>query len=175
MSETEQQPNEPEQLVYAPYSSSLFYSPAFPGMKATAMEDNVESWPAGAECDFGTVVTKGISTSGTGALVVASGGAGAVAGIALHDHIVATYGHYSAGTAVSVMTKGRVWCAVDGAGAGIAEGVAVNFNPANGKVTAAAGTAVPHSAFRGVMTTYYDYPTGTTTNIAEVELHYPFV
>lgn len=179
MSDTpEQKPGDagPEQLVYGPYSSLTFLSPAFPGMKATAMDDNVESWPAGAECDFGTVVTKGISSAGTGALVVSSGGAGAVAGIAVHDHIAATYGHYIAGSAVSVMTRGRIWCAVDGAGAGIAEGVPACFNPAvgNGKVNST-GTAIPHAVFRGVMTGFYSYIDGTTVNIAEIELHYPLV
>jgi hypothetical protein len=173
MSDTQNPNGEVEGLVYGPYTSSLFYSPGFPGMKSTSEDDLVESWPAGAECDFGTVVTKGVSANGTGALVVSSGGAGSVAGIALHDHIVATYGHYSAGMAVSVMKAGRVWCAVDGAGAGIAEGVPLAYNPANGKVNST-GTAVIHAVFRGPMTTYYDYPTGVSTNIVEVELHYSF-
>jgi hypothetical protein len=164
-----------EQAVYGPYSSTTYLSPGYPGMISTAEENTIESWPAGAECDFGCAVTKGTSANGTGALVVVNGGAGAVAGIAVHDHIVATYGHYVTGMAVSVMTRGRIWCAVDGVGTGIAEGVPVNFNPATGKVLAAAGTAVPHAVFRGVMTGYYSYVDGTTTNIAEIELHYPMV
>jgi hypothetical protein len=142
-------------------------------MKATAEEDIVESWPAGAVCPFGAVVTKGVSPNGTGALVVSPGGAGAVAGVAVHEHTVAVFGAYQISMAVSVMTRGRIWCTVDGSGAGIGEGVAVNFNPANGFVTAATGTAVLHAAFRGVMQGFYDYTTGITTNIAEVELHYP--
>jgi hypothetical protein len=161
------------ELAYAPYTSATFMSPGFPGMKSTSMEDNVESWPCGVQCDFGCIATKGASPNGTGAMVVSNGGAGAVAGAVVHDHLAAVWGHYFAGMAVSIMTKGRLWCAVDGAGTGIVEGAPVNFNPANGKVTAGTGTLVPHAAFRGVMQTYYDYPTGVTTNIAEVEMHYP--
>jgi hypothetical protein len=161
----------PEQQAYQPYDSATFFSVGFPGMKSTAMDDNVESWPCGTESDFGTVVTKTVGP--TGSLLVESGGTGDVAGIALHDHIIATYGHYSQGMAVSVMTRGRVWCAVDGAGTGITYGAPASFNPANGKLSAS-GTAVPNSSFRGMVNGFYDMLTGTTINIVEVELHYPF-
>jgi hypothetical protein len=171
MSDTRRDDRGVEQQVYQPYDSAFFFSVGFPGMKSTAMDDNVESWPAGADCEFGTIVTKTVGP--TGSLLVESGGAGDVAGAAVHDHIVATYGHYTQGMAVSVMTRGRLWMAVDGTGAGITYGLPVSFNPANGKV-AATGTAVPNSSFRGMVNGFYNMIDGSTISIAEIELHYPF-
>jgi hypothetical protein len=75
--------------------------------------------------------------------------------------------------AVSVMTRGRLWMAVDGAGAGISYGGPVSFNPANGMVSAT-GTLVPNTSFRGVVNGFYNMLDGSTINIVEIELHYPF-
>lgn len=160
--------------VYEPYNDATFLSVGFPGMKSTSMDDNVESWPVGPGiADFGTVVTKAVSPNGTGALVINSGGSGAVAGIVVHDHLAAIHQELSEGMVASVMTRGRLWCLTDGPGTGIDYGVPACFNPANGRV-AATGTSIPNAMFRSGLRDFYDMMTGGTIRIAEVELHYPF-
>jgi hypothetical protein len=157
--------------VYAPYSGPTFYSVGFPGMKSTAMEDQVDTWAAAGAIPFGVVVTKVSAQE----IQCQAGVAGTAIGISLHDHLVAVYGGYLQYQAVSVMTRGRVWAAVDDAGAGIKNGVPVNYNPLTGKVTAATGTALTNAVFRTTVQQSYNILDGSTINIADVELHYPLV
>lgn len=136
----------------------------FPGMKADAGDDRVETFPVGAAgVGFGVVV----GTAADGTLVAGAGTR--VRGISVHSHAVRgvvvdgdTVG-YAATEACSVMTRGHIWAAATGT---VTVDGPVSFG-ADGRVSDA-GTALPNAMFRGpAISTAY----GT---IALVELHAPF-
>lgn len=157
--------------AYSPYT--LYMPPAFVGMKVDSMDDNVESWAANADILIGTVVTR-LTAAGTDKKAV-QGGAGAILGIALHDHIIASWGMYKQYDAVSVLTRGRVWARV-GLATSIKDGTPVYYTAADGKVQAvtAGGVLVPHATFRSGVITVPDVSMATGgIAIAAVELHYP--
>src|SRR6187399_3121255 len=91
--------------LYTPY-----LNPAYAGMKGDSMDDNVDTFACGvAPIGFGLVVTR----TASGLLTVLAGGpAPLLAGVALHDHIIAAKGGYTQYDAVSVMNRGKVWCQV---------------------------------------------------------------
>jgi hypothetical protein len=157
---------------------------AFVGMKVDSMEDNVESWAAEGDIPFGCVCNFADATvggRGTRKVSINNTPVGPVAGIALHDHVIGTYGPgYRLYDAVSVLTRGRVWAAVDPVAAPIQEGEPVSYMPTTGFVTVgAAGGAlvIPNATFRSKA---YSVPpiwpsnTAGASIIAIVELHYPF-
>lgn len=166
-------------LVGGPYDPYGLYQPiAFPGMKATSMEDQVDTWACSTDgsIGFGLVVSRKPPPAVHQCTL--GGAAGLAVGISVHDHVVQLFGGYNPYSAVSVMTRGRVWAQVSDTGTGIAEGAAVNYASATGKVTAAAVAtgivALKNATFRGPAFNFTDYTTGTTVVIADVELHYPF-
>lgn len=132
---------------------------AFAGMKADSRNDTVETFAAESAVPFGTVVTVGTKPS-----QVKLGGTAAV-GVALHSHTVV--GGYQPFDAVSVLTRGVVWCQVKGEEA-VTERGEVQFDPATGEVSNTAGTALPNAVFRSGAVKTMKYGT-----IALVELHAP--
>ena len=134
---------------------------AFAGMKADSRLDTVETMAAETVIPFGVVVTVGTKPS-----QAKLGGAVAV-GVALHTHTKAIGKGYDKFDAVSVLTRGLVWCKVKGEEA-VTERGKVQFNPATGEVSNTAGTALQNAVFRsGVVTTKEG------VKIALVELHAP--
>lgn len=132
---------------------------AFPGMKADAGFDRVESFPAGGNVRFGRVC--GVNASGA----VVEGGGTRIAGIALHTHTkIDNYVQYDD---VSVLTRGLAWCSVIDGGTAT-NGTAVEFNAAGEVQDFSAGTAYPNAVFRSDAVTLND---GRV--IACVELHSP--
>jgi hypothetical protein len=131
------------------------------------MEDNVETFAATAPIGFGLVVGR----TAPHQLTVQAGGADPV-GISLSDALIASRGGYTQYDAVSVMTRGRVWCQAADPTAAMEDGIYAFYDPATGKV-AMAGTQIPNAVFRGKAVAVYDITYTTTTNIVEVELHYP--
>lgn len=131
---------------------------AFAGMKADSGYDRVETFAAETEIPFGAVVTVGTKPS------QAKLGGTAAVGVALHSHTVPkAYQQYDA---VSVMTRGLVWCAVKGDET-VTDRGAVQFDPATGLVSDRAGTKLNNAIFRsGVVSNQFG-------KIALVELHAP--
>jgi hypothetical protein len=178
----------------------LYMPPAFVGMKVDTMNDNVESRPAGGNIPFGRVCNYNNTGAGgaLGSQQVVSGVAGPpgpAAGIALHDHIIGSFGGlvgvpsvtvppagYRQFDAVSVLTRGRVWAEVSAlaASANIIFGAPVDYEIATGMVTtgAPAGTAVlANATFRSAPIDIIPiWPSASlgAARIALVELHYPF-
>ena len=155
---------------YAPYQ--MYLQPAFAGMKGDSSEDQVDTFACSDRpIPFGVVVGR----TAPHLLTIMPGGPDLV-GVALHDHIIASRGGYTQFDAVSVMTRGRVWCQVtDDAGAdAIDDGIYVMYDPTNGFVSSTAGTVVPNAVFKGKAIDVYDITYTATTKIALVELHYPF-
>lgn len=155
---------------------------AFVGMKVDTMNDNVESWPADSEILFGCVCTfgdGGVGGRGTRKVSSANNPPGPIAGIALHDHVIGAFGPgYKQYDAVSVLTRGRVWAAVDESGAAtVQEGEPVAFMADTGMVTVGTGgLAYPFATFRSKAIQIPPVWPSTTLGkclIAIVELHYP--
>lgn len=134
---------------------------AFAGMKADTRDDVVETFAAENAIPFGVVVTIGTKTN-----QVKLGGTKPV-GVALHTHTKAIGADYVQFDAVSVLTRGLVWCKVKGSDA-VTERGAVKFDAATGEVSDAAATTFPNAVFRSgvVQTAKYG-------KIALVELHSP--
>ena len=109
-----------------PYAN--YMAPAFIGMKADSMDDNVDTFAASAAIGVGVAVQR----TAAGAITVKAGAVSSAlcVGIALHDHIVGYNGGYRQFDAVSVLTRGRVWADVSvmaGSAASIAFGNDVAF------------------------------------------------
>jgi hypothetical protein len=153
--------------TYNPYAT--YMNIAFRGMKVDSMEDNVDTFAANADLAFGIVVGRDVA----GALTVVPGTGVGVVGMTLHDHIIASRGGYIKTDPVSVLTRGRVWAWVAGAGAGIAGGAPVFYDAASGMVQGSGGVQLLHATFRSSMVTVPNIA-GGSANIAAVELHYPF-
>lgn len=135
---------------------------AFAGMKADSGDDRVESFPVGANLQFGLIC----GTNAQGLLVPGAGTQ--VRGGAVHSHLPSNaallpIGGYIPTDCASVMTKGHLWMQA-GAGAVTQDGP-VSFG-ADGKV-ANAGTAMPNATFRSAKTTV------TNGDIVLVEFHSP--
>jgi len=158
----------------APYNPPYFFAQAMPGMKADSMDDNVETWACGATAiGFGLVVGR----TGAGLMTVAPGTALKV-GISLHDHVIASRGGYTQYDAVSVLTRGRVWCQLATDATGVVDGAAVMYETATGKVNVAGTTgfvALTNAIFRSAPASVFDMLGGTAVSIAIVEMHYPLV
>ena len=153
--------------VYATYMA-----PAFIGMKADSMDDNVDTFACGA-----TAVNVGIAVKRTaaGALTVAPGADVALGvGVALHDHIIGYYGNYRQYDAVSVLTRGRAWVALADA-TGVQDGAAAKCDAATGKFSTTGAVAVTNAVFRSGPISLLNIDGVTTTLGAVVELHYPNV
>lgn len=157
--------------TYSPYA--VYMPPAFRGMKADSMDDNVDTFAAAATITFGTVVGR----SAANALTVQAGKGSGHVGVALHDHIIASRGGYQATDAVSVLTRGRAWCWVSAAAtAALLDGKPVFADDATGRVqdVATGGTQVQHAVFRSGTVSVPAIDGSGNVNIAMVELHYPF-
>lgn len=136
--------------------------PAFPGMKADAGDDRVESFPVGsANLRFGAVC----GTDAQGLLVAGAGVR--VRGVTVHSHavrgaILNGVAGYVKTESASVMTRGLIWAAATGT---VTVDGPVSFDAAG--LVNDAGTAMPNAVFRsGKITT-------TFGDIALVELHAP--
>jgi hypothetical protein len=160
----------------SPYAA--YMAPAFIGMKADSMEDNVESFACAAAggIPFGVVVGRSVANAIT---IQPGNGVGAQipVGVSLHDHIAGVNGGYLQYDAVSVLTRGRVWARIKSGTVGIADGVSAFFDATTGEFTVS-GTgpiAYPHAVYRSAMITIpvvgmSTYGSGLA---AIVELHYP--
>jgi len=151
-----------------------YMAPAFIGMKADSMDDNVDTFACGAaNVDVGVAVKR----TAASALTVANGASVTLGvGISLHDHIIGYYGTYRQYDAVSVLTRGRVWAAVSDA-TGVADGVACKADPTTGKflTTGTVAVAVTNAVFRSAAISLLNVDGVTTTLGAVIELHNPNV
>ena len=154
-----------------PYNAPYFYAQAMAGMKADSMDDNVETLACGAAAiGFGLVCARSASAS---QIIVPGGAAGLIAGVTLHDHLIASRGGYTQYDAVSVLTRGRVWAVVDTV-TGVVDGAPVYYTAATGAVNNTnTNPAVPHAIFRSAPASVFNMLGGTAVNVAVVELHYP--
>lgn len=135
---------------------------AFCGMKADSGYDRVESFAASGEVGFGVIVT----ADGPGVKVQA-GGTGKVRGGSVHSHTVSLDG-YQDKDAVSVMTRGLLWCRVK-EGETVTEDGPVAYDPATGHVLDYdTDNAVPNAVFRS------SNESSKCGDIALVEFHHPF-
>jgi hypothetical protein len=142
--------------------------PAFAGMKADLIFDNVESFPVGAaNLAFGIVT----GTDANGLLVAGPGTK--VRGLTLHSHavrggVVAGVPGYVATECASVLTRGKAWVKVTASGAVTLDGP-VKF-AADGTCADAGANTLTNAVFRSAkITTQYGFG-----DIALVELHNPF-
>lgn len=152
--------------VYATYMA-----PAFIGMKADSMDDNVDTFACGA-----TPVNLGVAVKRTAAAAptVTNGGDAALCvGIALHDHIIGYYGTYRQYDAVSVLTRGRAWVALS-SGTGVADGVIAKADATTGQFNTT-GVTIPNAVFRSGAIILLGIDGVTTTLGAIVELHSPWI
>ena len=153
-------------------SYAFYLSPAFAGMKGDAMDDNVDTFACAVPTGFGFGIVVGRTAPHLKTIHI--GGTDPV-GISLHDHLIASRGQYMQYDAVSVMTRGRGWCQVlDADASAVDDGVYVTFDAATGQVGSVTGTKLPAAVFRSKAVAVYDITYTNTTNIALVELHYPF-
>lgn len=152
-----------------PYSN--YMAPAFVGMKEDSMDDNVDTFACGnANVDIGVAVQR----TAAGALTVKNGASATLGvGVALHDHVVAYWGAYQTTQAVSVLTRGRAWVAVDNA-TGVADGALAKADATTGKFNTT-GVAVTNAVFRSTAISLLNADGVTTTLAAVVEMHSPFV
>lgn len=156
-----------------PYN--MWQPQAFVGMKADSTDvANVDTFACGTTpIPFGVVVSR----TAAAALTVVPGGATNVVGISLHDHLVGSRGSFTQYDAVNVINRGRVWASVL-ATAGIADGVAVTYDTATGKVSAGGANALTGAVFRSAAITLpdgtYAWEGGTMTALgAVVEFNWP--
>lgn len=160
-------------ITPGPYTPYQGY--AIPGMKADSMFDNVDSYSARAAINFGVVV------GSTGTTIKVGASNTNMKGIALHDHLIGSRGGYNENDAVSVLTRGRAWARVAGAGTGIADGAKVFVTTAGlvQATNAGGGVEMPNAKFRGptvALGSAADVVWGGTAgnvNCAVVELHDP--
>jgi hypothetical protein len=152
---------------------SNYMAPAFVGMKEDSMDDNVDTFAAsdpGLGVNIGVVVQR----TGASAMTIKNGAtAGMIVGISLHDHVAGYLGQYPDKTAVSVLTRGRVWAAVD-SGTGVVDGAACKADATTGKLNTT-GVAVTNAVFRSQAINLLNADGVTTTLAAVVELHNPNV
>jgi len=151
---------------------SNYMAPAFIGMKADSMDDNVDTFACGA-----TAIPVGIAVKRTaaGAQTIAPGASATLGvGVALHDHIISYYGGYRQYDAVSVLTRGRAWVGLAD-GTGVADGAAAKADPTTGLFSTTGTLAVTNAVFRSGPINLLNIDGVTTTLGAVVELHYPNV
>jgi len=156
-----------------PYNAPYFYAQAMPGMKADSMDDNVESWACGAApIGFGLICGR----TATGAMTIIPGGpAPLLIGASIHDHVIASRGGYTQYDAVSILTRGRVWCVVDVA-TGVADGAPVFYSAATGAVNNTnTNVALVNAVFRSGVASVFALLGGAPATVAIVEMHYPLV
>jgi hypothetical protein len=154
-----------------PYSN--YMAPAFVGMKEDSMDDNVDTFACGV-----SVVNVGVAVkrSAAGALTVINGADAALGvGVALHDHLIGYTNGYQPTTAVSVLTRGRVWVALS-VGTGVVDGAKCFADATTGKFsTTGTEIAVTNAVFRSAPISLLNVDWSTTTLAACVELHNPNV
>jgi len=154
--------------VYANYMA-----PAFVGMKEDSMDDNVDTFAA-SDPALGVTIGVAVQRTGAGAMTIKNGASATLGvGVALHDHIYGYLGQYPDKTAVSVLTRGRCWAAVD-SGTGINDGVACKADATTGKFNTT-GVAVTNAVFRSQAISLLNADGVTTTLAAVVELHSPWI
>jgi len=146
-------------------------APAFVGMKADSMDDNVDTFAASTTIDIGIAVQR----TAAGALTIKAGHSTTLGvGVALHDHVVAYNGGYRQYDAVSTLTRGRAWVALSDK-TGVADGAAAKADATTGKFSNSGTLAVTNAVFRSPAISLLNIDGVTTTDAAIVELHYPFV
>ena len=153
-----------------PYAS--YMAPAFIGMKADSMDDNVDTFAASAAINVGIAVQR----TAAGAITVKAGAASAAlfVGVSLHDHVIGYTGNYRQYDAVSTLTRGRVWVAVDDPTA-IVDGAACKVTAATGAFNTTGTIAITNAVFRSGPIDLLNVDWTTFTKGAVVELHYPNV
>jgi len=149
-----------------------YMAPAFIGMKADSMDDNVDTFACGSvNVDIGVAVQR----TAAGALTCKNGASATLGvGVSLHDHIIGYYGTYRQYDAISVLTRGRVWVALAD-GTGVADGAAAKADPTTGKFSTTGTLAVTNAVFRSGPISLLNIDGVNTTLGAIVELHYPNV
>ena len=152
---------------------SNYMAPAFVGMKEDSMDDNVDTFAA-SDPALGVTIGVAVQRTGAGAMTIKNGASATLGvGVALHDHIYGYLGQYPDKTAVSVLTRGRVWAAVD-SGTGVIDGAACKADAVTGKFNTT-GVAVTNAVFRSQAINLLNVDGVTTTLAAVVELHNPNV
>jgi hypothetical protein len=152
---------------------SNYMAPAFVGMKEDSMDDNVDTFAA-SDPALGVTIGVAVQRTGAGAMTIKNGASATLGvGVALHDHVYGYLGQYPDKTAVSVLTRGRCWAAVD-SGTGINDGVACKADAVTGKFNTT-GVAVTNAVFRSQAISLLNADGVTTTLAAVVELHNPNV
>jgi len=151
---------------------SNYMAPAFIGMKADSMDDNVDTFACGsANVDLGVAVQR----TAAGALTCKNGASATLGvGVALHDHVIGYYGNYRQYDAVSVLTRGRAWVALADA-TGVVDGAAAKADATTGKFSTTGAVVVTNAVFRSGPISLLNIDGITTTLGAVVELHYPNV
>lgn len=144
--------------------------PAFVGMKADSMFDNVDTFPCGEDDIAFGVVFGHDPTTGKAVLPVGT----LVGGIALHDQVIASvHGKYVENTAISGLTRGRVWARAGGA---CTKGAAAKYDPATGVFSDAGTATYPNARFKGsVVSSGGILPGDPSQSMVLVELHDPSV
>jgi len=153
-----------------PYAN--YMAPAFIGMKADSMNDNVDTFAASTLIPVGVAVQR----TAAGALTTKAGAASAAlfVGVSLHDHMAGYNGGYRTGDAVSVLTRGRAWVLVDDPTA-VIDGAACKVTAATGAFNTTGTIAVTNAVFRSGAIDLLNVDWTTYTKGAVVELHYPNV
>jgi hypothetical protein len=154
----------------SPYAN--YMAPAFIGMKADSMDDNVDTFPASALINVGVAVQR--TAAGASTIKVGATSAALCVGVSLHDHIVGYQGNYRQYDAVSVLTRGRVWVAVDDP-TGVVDGAAAHVTAATGAFNTTGTITVTNAVFRSAAIDLLNVDWTTYTKGAIVELHYPMV
>jgi hypothetical protein len=154
----------------SPYAN--YMAPAFIGMKADSMDDNVDTFAAFSALGVGIAVQR----TAAGASTIKAGAASAAlcVGVSLHDHIVGYLGNYRQYDAVSVLTRGRAWVAVDDP-TGVVDGAAAHVTAGTGAFNTTGTIAVTNAVFRSAAIDLLNVDWTTYTKGAVVELHYPNV
>jgi hypothetical protein len=151
---------------------SNYMAPAFVGMKADSMDDNVDTFVCGSvNVDVGVAVQR----TAAGALTCKNGASVTLGvGVALHDHVIGYYGNYRQYDAISVLTRGRAWVKVSDATA-VADGAACKASATTGEFSTTGAIAVTNAVFRSAAISLLNVDGVTTTLGAVVELHNPNV
>lgn len=152
--------------------SNLYMAPAFAGMLADIQFTSKETNPCGATAiPFGVAATPNASTG-----VLAPGGTGAGAGVAIHDHTVA--GVYQANEyrqydAVSLLRRGRIWCKASGT---CTKGAVAKFNATTGVFGDAEANTMVNARFRTAQVSMSTgLPGDAAATLVLVELHDPAI
>lgn len=146
-------------------------APAFVGMKEDSMDDNVDTMAASGTVNIGVAVKR----TAASAITVTNGASATLGvGVSLHDHIAGYTNGYADKTAVSVLTRGRVWVALAD-GTGVNDGIACKADGTTGLFSTTGSVAVTNAVFRSGPLSLLNIDGVTTTLAAAVELHYPNV